>query len=314
MTFVPSDRALQDHLVRITERAAVAARDLVGSGDKLAVDGAAVRAMRQAFASAPVAARIVVGEGEKDEAPMLYGGEMLGTGGPEIDVAVDPVDGTRLAAEALPGSVAVMAVAPRGALFDPANVFYMEKLISLAAGATLSLERSLTENLSILASDLGRPVSQLRVAVQTRQRNQRYIDEVRAAGAIVVPFADGDVVESLRAARGEGVDLLIGIGGAPEGVLTAVAVAASGGHMQARLSPQTAGERDRADAAGQPYGAILRLDDLVASPGVFVLTAVTDAAGLAAPHVVDGAVVTESIVIDGVAEPRTVVRRHPMVP
>ncbi|WP_167131440.1 fructose-bisphosphatase class II family protein [Paramicrobacterium chengjingii] len=312
MTFEPSDRALQDHLVRITERAAVAAAEFVGSGNKLAVDGAAVRAMRLAFETAPVAARIVVGEGEKDEAPMLYGGELLGAGGPAIDVAVDPVDGTRLAAEALPGSVAVMAVAPRGALVDPAAVFYMEKLIAPAAGGALSLERPLTENLSILASALGRPVNQLRVAVQTRPRNQRYIEEIRAAGSIVVPFADGDVVESLRAARGGGIDLLIGIGGAPEGVLTAVAVAASGGHMQARLSPQTTGERDRAVAAGQPHGEVLTLDDLVASPGVFVLTAVTEAAGLAAPRVVDGAVMTESIVIDGVGDPRTVVWQHPV--
>ncbi|PFG31742.1 fructose-bisphosphatase class II family protein [Paramicrobacterium agarici] len=313
MIFESSDRALHDHLARVTGRAAVAASRFVGSGDKVGVDHAAVVAMRDAFETVPVDASIVVGEGEKDEAPMLYAGERLGAGGPEVDVAVDPVDGTRLAAEARPGSVAVLAAAPRGALLDPGHVFYMEKLICVGAGATLSLERSLTENLQILASALERPLSSLRVAVQSRPRNQGYIDEARDAGASVVPFADGDVIESLRAARGDGVDLLIGIGGAPEGVLTSVAVAALGGHMQARLAPQTAGERERADAAGQTHGELLRLHDLAAAPGIFVLTAVTDAAGLAAPRRVDDGFVTESLVIDGNGDARTIVAQHPRV-
>lgn len=313
MNFEPSDRALQDHLVRVTERAALAAHRFVGSGDKDAVDGAAVQAMREAFEVVPVDARVVVGEGEKDEAPMLYVGERLGAGGPAVDIAVDPVDGTRLASEGADGAVAVMSVAPAGAFFDPGAVFYMEKLITVGAGASVSLERSLTENLAVLASALARPVSELRVAVQDRPRNRTYIDEVTAAGARVMPFADGDVVESLRAATGDGIDLLIGIGGAPEGVLTAVAVAASGGHMQARLAPQTVGERERADAAGQSYGGILRLGDLVTSPGVFVLTAVTDGASLSGVAADGDAMVSESIVIDGANAPRHIVWRHPLV-
>lgn len=312
MDFEATSRALQDHIVRATEQAAIAAAAHVGRHDKIAVDDAAVRALRSAFEAVPVSARIVVGEGEKDKAPMLYAGEELGAGGPEVDIAVDPVDGTRLAAEDLPGSVAVMAVAPRGSLFDPGRVFYMEKLITTSAGATLSLERSLTENLMVLASELRKPVSDLRVAVQDRPRNRRFLDEVADAGAAPVPFADGDVVESLRAARGEGVDLLVGIGGAPEGVLTSVAVAASGGHMQARLVPQTDDERLEADAVGQPYGDILRLSDLTAEPGVFVLSAVTPAAGLAGPTRDDDGLVVESLVVDGVGEPRRVTWRHPV--
>ncbi|SEB35104.1 fructose-1,6-bisphosphatase II [Paramicrobacterium humi] len=312
MHFEPTDRALQDHFVRVTQRAAIAASRFVGSGDKDAVDGAAVQAMREAFETVPVAARVVVGEGEKDEAPMLYVGEELGAGGPAVEVAVDPVDGTRLAAEGRDGAVAVMSIAPAGAFFDPGAVFYTEKLITVGAGASVSLERSLTENLSVLASALGRPVSELRVAVQDRPRNRRYIEEAEAAGARVLAFVDGDVVESLRAATGDGVDLLIGIGGAPEGVLTAAAVAASGGHMQARLAPQTAGERQRAAAAGQSLGGILRLSDLVSAAGVFVLTAVTEGVGRRGVHVDGDAVVTESIVIDGANPPRTIVWRHPL--
>ncbi|MCW4457968.1 fructose-bisphosphatase class II family protein [Microbacterium sp. MPKO10] len=312
MNFEASNRALHDHFLRITEQAAVAASAYVGSGDKLAVDDAAVQAMRLAFEEVPVSARIVVGEGEKDRAPMLYTGEELGAGGPEVDVAVDPVDGTRLAAQNLPGSVAVMTLAPRGSLFDPGRVFYMEKLVTTAAGATLSLERSLTENLMILASELGRPVSKLRVAVQDRPRNRRYLTEIADAGAEPVPFADGDVVESLRAARGDGIDMLIGIGGAPEGVLTSVPVAALGGHMQGRLAPQTDGEKAQADAVGQRYGDILRLGDLAAEPGVFVLSAVTAAAGLDGPTREQGEVAVHSLVIDASGEPRRVAWRHPV--
>lgn len=316
MEFDPDDTALQydtalhDHLVRVAQAAAAAACPHVGGGDKDAVDGAAVRAMRTAFGAVPVSARIVVGEGEKDEAPMLFAGEELGAGGPELEVAVDPVDGTRLAAEGRPGAVAVFAAAPRGALFDPGRVFYMEKLIAPAGQAALSLERPLAETLATLVAEAGKPVSDLRVAVQDRPRNRVYVDEARAAGAQVRTFADGDVVESVRAARGDDTDLLVGIGGAPEGVLTSVAVRAVGGRMQGRLRPQTDAERREADAAGQAYGATLELRDLVAGPGVFVLTAVTDAAGLRAPTQDGAGITTESLLISGPGQPRRIIEAH----
>lgn len=287
-------------LLAVTEEAAIGASALVGAGDKIAVDGAAVRAMRAAFDRVDVNAVVVIGEGEKDDAPMLFAGESLGTGrGPALDVAVDPVDGTRLAASNLPDSVAVLAVAAAGAFFAPGPVFYLEKLITTGTAHTLSLELPLTENLHLLAAALGKPLSEVRVAVQTRPRNQRYIDEARAAGACVVPFADGDVAVALRAARPDGdVDLLIGIGGSPEGVLTSAAVRALGGHMQARLAPQGADEIARTAAAGLSTERILGLDDLVAGDGYLFLTAITVGDVLGAVTSDGTAATTDSWVID----------------
>jgi fructose-1,6-bisphosphatase II len=272
------DDALVDQLLSATEAAALAASALVGSGDKMAVDAAAVRAMRAAFDRFDVDATVVVGEGEKDRAPMLFAGERLGSGrGPALDIAVDPVDGTRLAAEGLPGSVAVLSVAASGAFLDPGPVFYLEKLITAGAGRGLGLARPLDENLGELAAALGKPVHELRVAVQTRPRNEHYADAARRAGALVLPFQDGDVSPAIRAASVDGdIDLLIGIGGAPEGVLTAAAVRGLGGHMEARLAPQHPEEIARTLAAGVSTERIVPLDELVAGDGYLFLTAVTD--------------------------------------
>jgi fructose-1,6-bisphosphatase II len=314
------DDALVDRLLFATESAAIAASALVGSGDKMAVDAAAVRAMRSVFDRIEVDATVVVGEGEKDHAPMLFAGERLGTGhGPALDVAVDPVDGTRLAAEDLPGSVAVLSVAASGAFFDPGPVFYLEKLITAGAGRALGLGRPLGDNLRELASALGKPISELRVAVQTRPRNERYADAARDAGARVMPFQDGDVAPAIRAASAEGdIDLLIGIGGAPEGVLTAAAVRGLGGHMEARLAPQHPDEIARALAAGASTQHILSLDDLVGGDGYLFLTAVTDGGAapigdiLAGVAREAGSARTDSWVIDPHRGVLRVTRQHPL--
>ncbi len=305
---------LVDRLLAATEAAAIAASAFVGSGDKMAVDGAAVRAMRLAFDRIPVDATVVVGEGEKDRAPMLFAGERLGTGsGPALDVAVDPVDGTRLAAENLPGSVAVLSVAASGAFFDPGPVFYLEKLVCSGAGSALGLDRPVGEVVRELADALGKPIGELRVAVQTRPRNQHYLDDARAAGAVVLPFRDGDVDPAVRAARADGdIDLLIGIGGAPEGVLTAAAVRGLGGHMQARLAPQYPEEIANAAAAGLSTERLLDLDELVAGDGYLFLTAVTAGSTLAGVLRDSEGVTTDSWVVAADRGVQRVIRRHPL--
>ncbi|MFT2815711.1 fructose-bisphosphatase class II family protein [Leifsonia sp. A12D58] len=269
-------------ILAVTESAAIATTPFVGGGDKYAVDAAAVAAMRSAFESVPIGGVIVVGEGEKDEAPMLFTGDLVGTGDePLVDIAVDPIDGTRLAAQQLPGSIAVMSIAPRGSLFDPGPVFYLEKLISSGDTHSLTLDVPLTETLLTMAAQLDRPVDSLRVAIQERARNQVYADAVRAVGAHVVTFRDGDVVTALRAAQhGSSIDLQVGIGGAPEGVLTAVAVRALGGQMEGRLAPQTAEESQLAAERGFDLNRVLRLSDLAAADGYFFLTAVTEVSGI----------------------------------
>ncbi|MFZ4894064.1 fructose-bisphosphatase class II [Plantibacter sp. Mn2098] len=264
--------------LRATEHAAAAAAPLVGSGDGMAIDGAAVAALRSWLDGLAVDGLVVVGEGEKDEAPMLFIGERFGTGvGPRLDLAVDPVDGTKLAATGRPDSVAVIAIAPHGALADIGPAFYMEKLVTSASGAGSSLDEPMTVILDRLAAATGRPVSELTVAVQTRPRNAGYADAAAQAGARVLAFADGDVALSLRAASAEGdIDLLIGIGGAPEGVLTAAAVRALGGHMVGRLAPQSRGERNRIEQAGIEVARLLPLDELCADDAWLILSAVTE--------------------------------------
>ena len=261
-----------------TRVAAIATIDLLGSGDKHEVDRVAVVAMRNALADVDVDGLVLVGEGEKDEAPMLHIGEKFGTGGGRaVDIAVDPVDGTRLAAENRPGSVAVLAVAPRGSLFDIGPAHYMEKLVSDASGASLDLAAPLRENLARLALARGVAVADLVVAVQDRPRNAGHAAAATAAGARVDLFGDGDVERCLLAAQpGTEIDLVIGIGGAPEGILTAAAVRALGGHMQGRLAPQRRREADNVRRAGLDTGRILALADLCAGEAWLFLTAVTD--------------------------------------
>ena len=238
---------LEYAFVRSTEAAAIAAGRLVGLGDKNAVDGAAVEAMRTALRDAALAGVVVIGEGEKDEAPMLYHGEEIGNGnGPSLDVAVDPIDGTTLASRGGPGAISVIAAAPRGTLFRT-RVPYMDKLVTGPAGrGIVSIDLPLEENLRLLARAKGREVSDLTVALLDRPRNEPLMRQVRAAGARVRVFGDGDVANSVYAVLEEraNVDVLAGIGGSPEGVIAACAARALGGEMQGRLWP-----RDEADEA-----------------------------------------------------------------
>jgi fructose-1,6-bisphosphatase II len=263
-------------LLDATRVAALAAGEFVGGRDREAVDGAAVAAMRSALARVPVDGRVVVGEGEKDAAPMLHLGERFGTGaGPAIDIAVDPVDGTSLAAAGLPGAMAVMAVAPRGALLDIGQAHYMEKLVSRIPG--LQLDAPLREVIARIASVRGVDAAEVRVAVQQRPRNDGYGDAARAAGASVELFEHGDVERCLRAARpGGDLDLVVGIGGAPEGVLTAAAVRAFGGWMQARLAPQGEAEAARIAAAGLGPDRSYALEELCGADAWLFVTAVTE--------------------------------------
>ncbi|MGR0318303.1 fructose-bisphosphatase class II [Agromyces sp. ZXT2-3] len=266
---------LADGFAAAVRDAAIAAVPFVGRGDRDAVDGAAVAALRSALARLEVDGRVVVGEGEKDEAPMLHLGERFGTGvGPAVDVAVDPVDGTSLAAAGEPGAMAVLAVAPRGTFLDIGPAHYMAKLVSRLPG--LEVDAPVRESIARIAEARGVPVDEVRVAVQDRPRNAALADAAEATGARVERFVHGDVERCLRAARPDGdLDLVVGIGGAPEGVLTAAAVRALGGWMQARLAPQSAGESERLAEAGVPLGHVADLADLCSDRVAVFLTAVT---------------------------------------
>ncbi|MCU1471448.1 MAG: glpX [Glaciihabitans sp.] len=254
-----------------TEAAAAASRAWMGRGDKNAADRAAVEAMRAVLLDAPFDGTVVIGEGEKDDAPMLANGEKLGAGGLALDIAVDPLDGTRLVAEGLPGSICVIALAPSGTMFVPTNVFYMDKLICGAAGrGVVDIRRSARENVAALAAVLGKGPRELVVVVLDKPRHQELIAELRAAGVEPRLVGEGDISAAVAAASPVGgVDLVLGIGGSPEGIVAACAVGALGGFMQGRLAPQTAGE------SRDGIGRVLELDDLVASDRVlFVSSAV----------------------------------------
>ncbi|QEO15484.1 fructose-bisphosphatase class II family protein [Agromyces intestinalis] len=295
---VMDDPALVEALLRATTAAAAATLPLVGSGDGDAVDGAAVAAMRFALTDAPCDGRVVIGEGEKDEAPMLALGERFGTGeGPAIDLAVDPVDGTRLAAAGRPGAMAVASIAPRGAFCDLGPAHYLEKLVSWHPAA--ALDRPLSELITAIARERGVPAGAVRVAVQDRPRNAGYAAAARAAGAEVVPFEHGDVERSLRAAqRGTDLDVLVGIGGAPEGVLVSAAVRALGGAMQARPAPQSDAERRRVLDAGVDLDRVLTLDGLCSGPALCVLSAVTEVDPGGAVRLTGAARVDEGVAVE----------------
>lgn len=264
------DDALREAVAASVRAAAVAARDWYGRGDKNAADEASVAAMRAVLLDAPFAGTVVIGEGEKDEAPMLANGERLGRGGIECDIAVDPLDGTRLTAEGVPGSVCVIALAPRGSMFDPRDVFYMQKLVASAAGhGVLELDATPTENVTRLAAALGKPVAALRVAVLDKPRHTALVDELRASGCILLLRGEGDVSVAIEAADPLGdVDLVMGVGGTPEGIVAACAVRAFGGFLEGRLAPQTPEQHALAIAAGHDLTRILMLEDLVASDDV----------------------------------------------
>ena len=271
-------RVLSLEFARVTEAAAIAAARLLGRGDKDAIDAVAVEAMRAMLGTVNVAGRVVIGEGEMDEAPMLYIGEELGAGGEAVDIAVDPVEGTNLVAKGLPGAIAVMAVAPAGHLLHAPDM-YMDKMACGPAGRGLiDLDRPVGETLDLLARRLGRRVADLTVVILERERHKERIAAVRAAGARLRLISDGDVTPAVAACLPDrGVDLMLGIGGAPEGVLAAAAVRCLGGDFQGRLAPTDAGEAERARAMGVDPLRRLGLDDLVRGDDViFAATGISD--------------------------------------
>lgn len=273
------DRNLGMELVRATEAAAIRATPMIGRGDKNGADGAAVDAMRNLLSTVSMNGTVVIGEGEKDEAPMLYNGERVGNGmGADCDVAVDPIDGTRLTAEGRPGAISVIAVADRGSMYDPSAVFYMEKLVCGPAGVgVVDLRKPMAENVKALARAKNVSVSDIKVAVLDRPRHTALIEEIRSVGAGVRLLMDGDVAGGVNAARYDSpIDMCVGIGGTPEGIITACAVKALGGMIQGRLSPKDDDERQKAIDAGHDLDAVLDQDDLVKSDNTyFVATGIT---------------------------------------
>lgn len=267
-------------LARVTEAAAIAAARHAGRGDRHRIDEVAVAAMRDALGRLPVAGTVVVGEGEKDAAPMLYAGEPVGTGrGPALDVAVDPVDGTALAADGVPDALAVIAVAPRGTMADLSAAFYMEKLVvGPAARDAVDLDAPIGDTVARVAAALGRRPAEVTVCALDRPRNRHLVDGARQAGARVRLIRDGDVAASVMAAReGTGIDLLVGIGGAPEAVVTACAMHCLGGTVLGRLAPQGEAERRRCLDAGLDLRQVWTTDDLVRSGDVHLAaTGITD--------------------------------------
>ncbi len=295
------DRNLAMELVRVTEAAAMAAGRWVGKGDKNGGDGAAVDAMRQLISTVSMRGVVVIGEGEKDEAPMLYNGEEVGNGeGPECDVAVDPIDGTRLMAMGMPNALAVLAVAERGAMFDPSAVFYMEKIaVGPEAADVVDISAPVAENIRRVAKAKNTDVSDVTVCILDRARHEQLVKDVRAAGARIRFITDGDVAGAIATARpSTGVDMLLGIGGTPEGIIAAVAMKCMGGTLQGRLWPKDDAEREKAIAAGHDLDRVLTNDDLVRGDNMFFCaTGVTDGDLLRGAHYRSGGATTQSIVM-----------------
>jgi fructose-1,6-bisphosphatase II len=274
------DRNLGLDLARVTETAAMAAARWQGRGDKEAADQAAVDGMRAHLGTLNLDGVVVIGEGEKDEAPMLHNGEKVGNGnGQQVDVAVDPVDGTTLTANGMPGALAVLAVAERGAMFSPASLVYMDKIAvgPLAAGM-IDLEAPVDRNLRRVAKAKGEDINDLTVIILDRPRNERFIKEVRAAGARIRLIGDGDVSAAIATARdNSGIDMLLGIGGSPEGVLAAAALRCMGGEIQARLWARDESEVEYAAEHGFDLERVMETDELVGGTNVsFAATGVTD--------------------------------------
>jgi fructose-1,6-bisphosphatase II len=295
------DRNLAMELVRVTEAAAMAAGRWVGRGDKNGGDGAAVDAMRQLIGTVSMRGVVVIGEGEKDEAPMLFNGERVGNGeGPDCDVAVDPIDGTTLMAKGMPNALAVLAVAERGAMYDPSAVFYMEKLaVGPDAAEAIDITAPVAENIHRVARAKQVGVADVTVCILDRPRHAGLIQDVRRTGARVRFISDGDVAGAISAARpNTGVDMLVGIGGTPEGVIAAAALKCMGGAIQGRLWPRNDDERTKALDAGLDLSQVLTTDELVRGNNVFFCaTGVTDGDLLRGVHYRAGGCTTQSIVM-----------------
>ena len=298
-TYDPEGAAL--HLLRGTQAAARACLPWVGRGDKNAADDAAVKAMRETLANVPGNGRVVIGEGEKDDAPMLYTGEELGAGDEvTFEIAVDPLEGTNYCAQGVEGAISVVAAAPPGALWGTKAAFYMDKLVvGSGAAGVIDLDASAEENLEAVAKALGKKVQDLTVVVLEKPRHEDLIERVRKLGCAVIAIPDGDVMGSLRVLVPHGkADVAMGIGGAPEGVITACATRLLGGDMLARPAPQSDDERSEMEKEGIDLERVLKLDDLVGSSEcAFIATGVTTSALLPGPEPTPWGVRVRSILV-----------------
>ncbi len=295
------DRNLALELVRTTEAAALAAAHWVGRGDKESADGAAVDAMRLILGTVRMTGTVIIGEGEKDEAPMLYNGEVVGDGSPpRVDIAVDPIDGTTLTSKGRGGAVAVIAVSEQGTMFDPGPCVYMEKIaVGPDAAGSVDLQASVTDNLRAVAAAKGIDVTEVTATVLDRPRHDDLVAEIRDAGARIRLIGDGDVAAAIATAWPEsGVDILFGIGGTPEGVIAAAALKCMGGELIGRLWPRDDTERAAAVAGGYDLDRVLGTDDLVAGDNCFFsATGITDGNLLQGVHYDRSGATTQSLVM-----------------
>ncbi|MBC7169506.1 class II fructose-bisphosphatase [Candidatus Bipolaricaulota bacterium] len=301
----PPTRNLALELVRVTEAAALAAGRFMGRGDKAAADRAAVEAMRYMLASVEMEGIVVIGEGEKDCAPMLYNGERVGAGGPpHVDIAVDPIDGTRPLATGNLNAISTVAIAPRGTMFDPGPFVYMDKIaVGPAAKGKVDITAPLAANLAAIARAKGDRIEDLTVIILDRPRHEALIAEVRRCRARIRLIPDGDVAAALMTAWPEsGIDVLLGIGGTPEGVLAACALRAMGGEIQGRLVARDEAELRRGRDQGYDFDKTLTMDDLVASDDVcFAATGITDGELLRGVKYAGGGATTDSLVVRGLS-------------
>jgi fructose-1,6-bisphosphatase II len=295
------DRNLALELARVTEAGAMASARWVGRGDKNGADGAAVHAMRELINTVSMNGIVVIGEGEKDHAPMLYNGEHVGDGsGPDCDVAVDPIDGTRLTANGMPNAISVIAVSARGSMYDPSAVYYMSKLVTgPEAAEVVDIDAPPAANVAAVARAKRCSAADVTVVILERPRHEELITQVRAAGARIKLLTDGDVAGAIMAARdGTGIDLMLGIGGTPEGIIAACAIKCLGGVILGKLAPRDDAERDRALAAGHDLDRVLTTDDLVSSDDAFfAATGITDGELLAGVRYRSGGATTHSLVM-----------------
>ena len=298
-----SDRNLALELVRVTETAAIAAAPWVGRGEKNLADKAAVEAMREMINTVDMSGVVVIGEGEKDDAPMLHNGEEVGNGlGPKCDVAVDPIDGTSLTANGMNGAISVIALAPRGSMYDPSAVFYMNKIVTgPEASGVIDINASTKVNIQAVAKAKRMSISDITVVVLNRPRHDILLKEIRETGARIRLIQDGDVAAAIETARPDtGIDLLMGIGGTPEGVITAAAMICLGGSIQGTLHPKDAEEKARALAAGHDLSKVFNTRDLINSDDVFLsATGITDGELLRGIRYMPYGSISQSLVMRG---------------
>ena len=297
------DRNLAMELVRATEAAAIRAFPFIGKGQKNESDGAAVDAMRAFLGTVNFEGLVVIGEGEKDDAPMLFNGELVGNGqGPKVDIAVDPIDGTSLTAAGRNNAISVIAVSDRGSMLDASAVYKMNKLVTGPAGVGVcDIRLPIGENIRAYAKSAGKALDEMVVAVLDRDYNSELIQQIRDTGAATRLLLDGDVAGGIQAARGDSrIDICAGVGGSPEGIVTACGIRALGGFMQGILTPREDFERERGAAAGLKFDYVYEMNDMVASDNTFfVATGVTDGALLSGVKKKGDMIFTESIVIRG---------------